>query len=454
MLDAESNAATYDLMLETMNFIQQQSHLPNQDVAFAGALSLMAAVCGRAYEVSGTGLNMYTVLLAQTGAGKSEAANGIDKILNAVVSTVPAAATVVAASRVASAPALIKQLALTPSCLVILGECGQFFQQLSNPRTPPHLLELKGLLLDVYSKSGPGQMLRPSIYSDKEKNTSAVFSPALTILGESTAEEYDKALNEQSIQSGLLPRMFVIESKQKRPAPNDQKVSEPSKRLAESWATLIAHCQSLSQSNRRISVQLSVEASIEFQDFDEECRVKINSADKDVTRQLWNRAHIKALKVAALLATGQHPYAPEITSDVARWAISLEKKNTKNQIRKFETGEVGEQARSEQAQQQRVRAAIKQWITEDWSKVQRYVNVSAKIHAGHAIPYSFISKRLTSDAAFRDSRLGSTETLKRTLAELVKFGEIAKVNPADAHRMYETRMDLYVVTQPDRILNA
>ena len=446
--------APYDLLYETMRFIEEQAHLPNKEVALAGSLALMAGVCGRAYEVSGTGLNQYIAVLAQTGTGKSEAANGIDKILTAASKTVPGAVHVVASSRIASGPALLKHLASTPCCLAILGEFGLLLQQLTSPKASPHLMELKSVLLDLFSKSGPGQILRPSIYSDTAKNTPPIFSPAFTIFAESTAEEYDKALNEQSIANGLLPRFFVIESHEQRPPSNEFKLKHAPPLLVERWATLIARCLALAQEGHRVGVELSDAAKASFQEFDDECRHRINSAEKDVTRHLWNRAHIKALKVAALVAVGRNPYAPRIESAVALWAIGIEKSNTQNQIRKFEFGEVGEQAQSEQVQQQRVREIVRYWLVETWEKVERYGIGKAELHDDRVIPYSYISKRLTNDSAFKNSKLGATSTLRRTIEELVKFGELVRVTPTEADKRYGTRMELYMVDQSKRILDS
>lgn len=68
------------LVGEIAQFIYAQAPRPVPEIALAGALGMVAGIAGRAYNVSGTGLNQYTLLLAPTGTGKEAIASGIDKL--------------------------------------------------------------------------------------------------------------------------------------------------------------------------------------------------------------------------------------------------------------------------------------------------------------------------------------------------------------------------------------
>ena len=60
-------------------------------MALAGAIGLMSGMCGRAFNTqTGTGLSMYTLLLAQTGIGKDGMYAGIDRLVDAVAILVQA----------------------------------------------------------------------------------------------------------------------------------------------------------------------------------------------------------------------------------------------------------------------------------------------------------------------------------------------------------------------------
>ncbi|WBF76964.1 hypothetical protein PSV3_00262 [Septimatrevirus PSV33] len=79
------------LVGEIAQYIYAQAPRPVPEIALAGALGLVAGIVGRAYNISGTGLNQYVLLLAPTGTGKEAIASGIDKLMAQVIRTVPAA---------------------------------------------------------------------------------------------------------------------------------------------------------------------------------------------------------------------------------------------------------------------------------------------------------------------------------------------------------------------------
>ena len=57
------------LVGEIAQFIYAQAPRPVPEISLAGALGMIAGIVGRAYNISGTGLNQYTLLLAPTGTG-------------------------------------------------------------------------------------------------------------------------------------------------------------------------------------------------------------------------------------------------------------------------------------------------------------------------------------------------------------------------------------------------
>jgi len=51
---------------EIAHFIYNAAPRQVEEVAIAGAIGLLSGICGRSYNVSGTGLNQYILLLAKT----------------------------------------------------------------------------------------------------------------------------------------------------------------------------------------------------------------------------------------------------------------------------------------------------------------------------------------------------------------------------------------------------
>lgn len=441
------------LLGEIARFIYDAAPRPVPEIALAGAIGLFAGIVGRSYNASGVGLNLYTLLLAPTGTGKEAIASGVTALMKPVREIVPASADFIGPASIASAQALIKYLAaISPSFVSILGEFGLTMQQMATPRAPSHLVGLRQVILDLFGKSGRNGELRPSIYSDREKNTAAVQSPAFSIIGESTPESFYQGLSERLIADGLLTRFVIIEYRGARKPLQENRLEVPPSDLVERLATICAYSLDRNHQGKAVDVLLTDDAHTILSTFDAECDARINEARNEVTRHLWNRAHIKALKLASLVAVGCNPYDPRIWPDAALWAIGIERANVCNLLSRFEAGEVGEQASSEMAQQSRLRIVIADWVTKPWEELKRYKIGNADMHRDRVIPHSYISKRLTNDAAFRDAKTGATATIKRTVEELSRCGEIGRVSPRDAEQRYQTRMECYAITDAQQFL--
>lgn len=439
------------LVGEIAKFIYAQSPRQAPEIALAGALGFMSGVVGRAYNISGTGLNAYVLLLAETGTGKEAIASGIDKLIAPIIKIVPAAAEFIGPAEIASSQAVIKYMSKGPASFVsVVGEFGIYLQQMASVNAPAHLMGLRRFLLDAYNKSGEGKVLRPSIYSDKDKNTNEVISPAFSLMGESTPEKFYEGLHEGLITEGLLPRFLLIEYKGKRPPLNENHMNvKPWPELIEKTATICAHALMLNSQNKAIHVQLDNDADSLMRQFDKHCDLNINSSDREVKRHLWNRAHIKALKLAALIAVGCNPYNPVVSPDVATWAINLVTADVKNMLARFEAGEIGID-NDENKQIAKVIAAVKDWIVEPWDKCAKYAGENAhKLHSAKVMPYSFIQRKLVSQAVFRKDRIGSTGAIKRALRTLVERGDLIEISKAQAVKEHSTSAVCYAISHAE-----
>jgi hypothetical protein len=436
------------LIGEIARFIYEAAPRPVPEIALAGAIGLMAGVCGRAYNVSGTGVNQYVLLLARTGTGKEAIAKGIDKLIGAVTRTVPAAVDFIGPAEIASPQALTKYMGKQSKSFVsLMGEFGLYLKQLSAWNAPPHMLGLRRMLLDLYNKSGEGNVLRPSIYSDREKNTEAVLAPAFTMLGESTPEKFYEALDESMIAEGLLPRFTIIEYYGKRPELNEHHTRiKPSDELVHKMATLCAHAAMLNNANKTVGVRYSEEADAMFKEFNLHCDDQMRNNDtQEVVVQLWNRAHIKALKLAALIAVGVNPYDPVISADVATWATNLIVADVRKLLKRFERGDIGvETAETKQADE--VIKAFRNYVLKDFASIEKY-KIKKRMHADRVIPHRYIVQVLSSFAAFRNDRIGSTNAIKRALETLKAQGDIVQLLPSDVMKKYEFNGVCYGIAQ-------
>lgn len=435
------------LLGEIASFIYQAAPRPVPEVALAAAISLMAGVCGRAYNISGTGLNQYVLLLAMTGAGKEAAASGINKLMGMIKQQVPTSSGFIGPSEISSGSALFKYLGnQSQSFVSLLGEFGLRLQQMSSPNANGSEVSLRRMFLDLYNKSGHSEILHASVYSDKANNTSAVPSPSFSILGESTPERFYGALNEDMISEGLLPRFLLIEYKGNRPALNEHHTSVvPSFSLVERLASLAAQCETINHSNprRTINVQSTPEAAKMLHDFDKYADNKINGSNKEVIRQLWNRAHIKVLKLSALIAVGENMIEPTINAEHMHWAADLIQADIAALTERFEAGEIGKNT-LELKQVNEVIRMIKDYYTKDWVYNSKYTKEQAMFQ-NKVIPFGYISKRLSGTAAFQNSKLGAAFSLNNAIKILTDTDRLQELPPSDLKRFNVVKMKCYAI---------
>lgn len=437
------------LVGEIANFMYAAAPRPVPEIALVGALSLMSGICGRAYNISGMGLNQYLLLLAPTGSGKESIASGTDRIMAAVSQTVPASGQFIGPAEIASPEALLKYFGHTSNSFVsMIGEFALKLKQMSMINASPQHAGLKRLYLDLFNKSGKGKELQPIIYSDKQKNTEKIMSPSFSIMGESAPERFYETLNEGMISEGLLPRFTIVEYRGNRPPLNEEHQSvQPSPHLIEQLTGLCGHALTLNHANTVIDVKLDPAAKLMFRAFDTYCDKRINDGGKELARQLWNRCHVKALKLSALLAVGNNPFDPIVNEYAADWAIKMVVNDTTKLLERFDAGEVGTFENSDVKQVEKLVESITHYLTAPYSELKKYV-VTPTVHASKVIPYSYISRRLAPDNSFRTDKLGATQAIRKCIQVLIDRGDIQELSSQQRSELFKTTAKCYVVANP------
>lgn len=414
---------------------------PVQEIALAAAIAVTSGVCGRAYNISGTGLNQYLIVLARTGSGKEGAASGIEELFAAVRSTIPMIDEYMGPAAFASGQALVKHLASKPCFVSVLGEFGLTLQQISAERANSAEKMLKKVLLDIYGKSGCNRVLHSSVYSDIEKNTESVRAPNLTILGESTPETFFDGLSVSHVAEGLIPRFSIIEYKGDRPPRNPNPYQKPSQELTQRFADLAVCAITNNNNNSCVHIEMDADATKLMDEFDSFADSKMTGQHSEIELQLWNRAHLKALKLAGLLAVGINAHAPLITAHTARWAIDFVARDIHSLQSRFERGDIGTGDAKQYAD---VKSAIEAYFKMDEKKLKAY-GVKEDISAARIIPHSYLSRKTLSLASFRNDKHGATIALKRNIQALIDSGEIIQVAPQILSTKYNYSGQAYVI---------
>jgi hypothetical protein len=423
------------------------------------ALGLMAGVVGRAFNFEGTGLNLYLLLLAESGRGKEDMARGIERILSAVRERCPFVDDFVGPRKFASGQALNRALASNPSFLSIQGEFGLRLKELNDPRAPASTNELRLSLLDLYGKSGQGDTFRATAYADREKDTKIIKAPALSILGESTPGHVFDNLSFRDIEDGLLPRTLVLEVTGDRPPTNSSANFDPPEDLVNRFADLVATVMQLGGPNpmpmNPRQVELSQDARIALSEIQAKFDADFNDTSRTAhDRALWNRAPLNIRRVAALIAVGCMPgqhSIPVIEYAHVEWAYRFVEFCVEGLGRRFRDGLVG-------TGEARLEGELRKYFA-DYMRMTPFkrndtYRVPQKImDEGHLVPYAYLRKRASQCKAFTDNPRGDYSVgLGVALNGMCQSGIIRKVEALNAEKRFGVRQDLYMIDTPEEWL--
>ena len=438
------------LIGEIADYIYKTSPRPIAEISLMASLALMAGIVGRSYTISNTGLNIYGVILAKTGNGKEALSSGISRLMSAVCTLVPAASEFSGFGDAASSQGFLRFLANsnTKSFLTISKEFGQYLDMGRRSGGNPTMQGIFRSMLDLFNLSGPGQVLRSSTYSDKERNTADIHSPAVTFIGESTPSKFYGSVTEDFVSDGLIPRFLVFDYKGKKPALNESPIVQPNETLIHTLATIAANSLQLSRGGNRIDVRYEQDAYKLMKAFGEWIDQKQNVEDlRELELDLWSRAQFKALRLAALVAVGCNFIAPVITESMAVWAINVASADAHNMQTRFSSGDVGSVENEEAKQVAYLKTAIKRWIMNPWGDVASNAPgpYGAKLHQAKIVPYAYLNNKLHNLGAFKKDKLGASKALKRALEIMCDNGDLSLVNKIEMQRKHGTGQTGYAV---------
>lgn len=433
-----------------LDYLYASSARPVYEISLVASLGLMSGVVGRQYNISKTGLNQYYMLIADTGKGKDAIASGIARVVTATKKYHERITEIYGPAQIMSGQALIKYLSgrNVPCFISLTGEFGIRLKQITDENASSADKTLMMVLLDLYMKSGAGQTVQPSIYADKANNTEQINSPAFTMIGETTGEKFYEALDESAVTSGLLPRFLVVEYNGDRPPlNNDAESIEVPQSLSMALADLMKHIEDMAQRGEVVTCGQYPDARKMLIELDRFCDDQINHASRNLTRELWNRVHLKTLRLAALLAVCNDYHTPLITAEMVEWAASLVLSDTYRLLKKFEAGEMGKQEGDNQAQEQHVRKFIRKYM-----EIQNATDLPTMavqtLWENRCINASLIANTCGMAAPFRKDKRGSTTAIKTTLQTLCEHGYLQLVNAKVATEQFKYAGKAYAIIDP------
>lgn len=433
------------LVGDIAKFIYANAVNPVKEVAIAAAISYFAGICGRSFNYSQSGLNQYIILLANSGGGKEGASQGIDRLNKAVREQVPGIDKFTGPGAIASPQALIKYIAQNPCFVSHIDEIGHWLQKLCAKYAKQNETSLRGLLLALFSKSGAGQSVKSSIFADSVKNVSAIESPAMTIFGDSTHKEFYKALDEDNLSEGLVSRFTVIESVDVRPTFNklNNKIEIP-KDLIWKLGSVARRCMELEQLNQVINIEQTEEAEKFHLQFREQCTDEMFKDRESALGNIWNRAHLRVLRLAGLLAVGQNPDNPVVTITELMWAKDLVLHGIEMVTKRFAAGQVGE---TSYALEQRIATGrvIHKYYVSGWRDLYlKSYGITKSMYDSKVIPHRYLQIALCVLACFKNDR-NSVHSLRVTIDEFINAGNLVKVDMKSVKASGKSGVAYYIV---------
>ena len=428
-------------MGDLAQFIYYSSERPVKDVAIVAALGLMAGITGKAFVVNNTGLNLYITLVARSGIGKEAMHSGISLIVSKLQDTVPGLKKFVIDTDFVSGPALHKIFKDNQCFVNINGEWGHLLKVMARDenRTSPSS-SLRKVMTHIYQKSSPDSVVGGLGYSDKEKSTETVSSVAYSMIGETTPETFYLSLTPSMMEDGFMSRFTVIEYQGDRPPSNENKIREMDEGLLENLKQIINQALLLNDSIKYSEVILDKTSKDEAHRFNVYCDGKINESMNESVRQMWNRAHLKVLRISAILAVTQNYINPTITMIELKWALDLVYNDILRMQKRLKSGDVGI---NDGARIEKLKSLIREYYN---SSIKIGYNIPAEMKNAGIIPRRFLQTRISQLNSFILHPHGHVRAFSIALGTLIDDGYIIEVPTAEIVASYGNQGKCYRLT--------
>ncbi len=399
-------------------FIFNRSYSPVREVAIAATLGLLAGVCGRGCQTyTDKDLALYLILVARSGIGKDAIHEGIPLMIK--LASNPMADRFVRAQDFVSGEALHKEVLREPGFLNLQGEFGRKLKRMSEPRDTP-MQNFRTVMTNAYAK----QHLEGKSYSNSENNLLSVNRPALSFLGETTPSTFFECLTTDMMADGFLSRFLCVNYEGDKPLQNRRRNAELNPEDLEMWKALVGHMvpyQIPINTPPPCIVQPNEDAREKLEYFEEDCRSNLNATEDESERQVWNRAHLKALKVASLLAVADNYLNPIITIQHVAWALNLVRFDIEMFQSRKKSGDIGV---DDDARERKLIAFLKDYLVKP---APASYGIPRGMQENSIVTRAYLQRRAVSLPAFYNHRFGGKKALEDAISSLIANGYLQEI---------------------------
>lgn len=415
----------HGLIGDVAKFIHDSSHNKLKEASIAAALALFSGICGRQWRYRNVGLNNYFVVIALSGMGKETVSNSIGRIGSIIAKA--NGNKHICADKISSGQAL-KTAIRNSETYSIIALMPEFARLVDSIKSNNEAMRGFGAeLLDAYSKSAEGSSYGGSVHAKIEDNRDSVLHPAFSLIGDCTPDYYDGVtLDMQS--NGFLSRFINIEHYGHLKYLSDDEAHTVQLRsdIADRLCDLVRHATKLRESFKLCSVGYDTPlTAMKVREFEQFIINETNKTTDEQIRQPFNRAFIKVMKIASLLAVAERSGDPVITLKDFEWAKGLIMRDVFNILSKVQDGTLGI---SEENSIKRAKDVILK-LTNPKYKRDKVAEKFEQLLDRNIVTRSVLSHRLKGNT-FRIGNLSAGRTLDYVLDEMIKNGQIRPVTGA------------------------
>ena len=206
------------LVGEIVDWITATSRRPNRVLALGAAVTVVGTLIGRrAAGPTRSATHLYAVGIAPTGSGKQHLLDSVIRLMEAAK-----AGGHIGPSKFFSLSAVLELLSSKPLVLCPQDEIGVFLKAVTSKRATSHEAAVSQILRALWGISF-ATMPTPAW---AQRETQLISSPALSIFGVSTLEEFHAALQGESVANGFINRFLALTSNIR--APDRDSENDPS----------------------------------------------------------------------------------------------------------------------------------------------------------------------------------------------------------------------------------
>ncbi|QDU71057.1 DUF3987 domain-containing protein [Mucisphaera calidilacus] len=322
------------LVSEVMDHTLATAPYPNQVMAFAGALSLMAFLAGRKVRDPGDNrTNLYLLGLAHSASGKDWPRKVNTKILHEV------GLADALGERFASGEGIQDALFQTPTMLFQTDEIDGMLQSINKAKDARHEA-IMSTLLTMYSSSNSVYPMRRKAGTPGKSPPGVIDQPCLVIFGTAIPNHYYEALSERMLTNGFFARMIILEAgaRSSGQEPTIRDLPERVVEAADWWSKFhpgdrrgnlinvhpVPAVVEYSDQAKRLLVETREQAEAEYADAEAKC--------DSVGTTVWGRVSEQTRKLALLHAISENRQSPRIGADAVRWASAFVMHQTRRML--------------------------------------------------------------------------------------------------------------------------